>query len=64
MHVNHRIMIKSVHYIQYGIRSLRYTGTNLWNSLSIDVKKMRPFSSFRQNSKNFIIDGYNSVFNS
>ena len=64
MHVNHRILIKSVHYTQYGIRSLRYTGTNLWNSLSIDVKKIRPFSSFRQNSKNFIIDGYNSVFNS
>ena len=41
-----------------------YTGTNLWNSLSIDVKKIKPFSSFLQNIKNSVIDGYKSVINS
>ena len=34
---------------------------NLWNSLSIDVKKIKPFCSFCQNVKNSMIDGYNSV---
>ena len=46
---------------QYGIRSLSYTGTNLWNSY---VKKIKPFSSFRQNIKNSVIDGYNIVIDS
>ena len=57
MHFSHKIMIKSVHTTQYGIRSLRYTGANLWNSLYIDVKKIKPYSSSRKNSKNSIIDG-------
>ena len=61
MHVSHKIMIKSVHTTQYGIHSLRYTGTNLWKSLYIDVKKIKPFSSCRKNSKNSIIDGYKFI---
>ena len=49
---------------QYGIRSLSYTGPKLWNSLSIDVKKINPFSSFRQYIKNSVIDGYNTIIDS
>ena len=60
---NDNQFVKSVHTIQYGILSLRYTGTNLWNSLSVDIKKIKPFFSFRQNIKNYMIDGYNSVIN-
>ena len=47
------LFVKSVHTTPY-----------LWNSLSIDIKKIRPFSSFRQNVKNSMIDDYNSVINS
>ena len=36
------------------------TGPKLWNYLSIDVKKIEPFSSFRQHIKNSVIDGYNT----
>ena len=36
----------------------------LWNSLSIDVKKIKPFSSFRQHIKNSVIDGYNTIIDS
>ena len=61
---NDNLLVKSVHTTQYGIRSHRYTGTNLWNYLSIDVKKTRPFSNFRQNITNSMIDGYNTVINS
>lgn len=49
---------------QYGIRSLSYTGPKLWNSLSIDVKKIKPFSSFRQYNKNSVIDSYNTIIDS
>ena len=60
-HKNDNLFVKSVHTTQYGIHSLRYTGTNLWNSLSIDVPKNNPLSGFRQNIKNSLVDGYNTV---
>ena len=58
------LFVKSVHTTQYGIRSFSYTGPKLWNSLSIDVKKIKPFSSFRQYIKNSVIDGYNTIIDS
>ena len=58
------LFVKSVQTTQYGIRSLSYTGPKLWNSLSIDVKKIRPLSSFRQYIKNSVIDGYNTIIDS
>ena len=62
------LFVKSVHTTQYGIRSLSYTGPKLWNSLSIDVKKIKPFSSFRQYIKNSMIGDqsgdYNTIINS
>ena len=57
------LFLKTVHTTQYGIRSLSYTGPKLWNSLSIDVKKIKPFSSFRQYIKNPVIDG-NAIIDS
>ena len=55
---NDNLFVKSVHTTQYGIRSLSYTGPELWNSLSVHVNKIKPFSSFRQSIKNSVIDGY------
>ena len=46
------------------LRSLSYTGPKLWNSLSIEVKKIKPFSSFRQCIKNSVIDGCNTIIDS
>ena len=46
------------------LRSLSYTGPKLWNSLSTEVKKIKPFSSFRQYIKNSVIDGYNTIIDS
>ena len=34
------------------------------SSFSIDVKKIKPFSSFRQQIKNSVIDGYNTIIDS
>ena len=36
----------------------------LSNSLSTDVKKIKPFSSFRQHIKNSVIDAYNTIIDS
>ena len=57
------LFVTSVDTTQYGIRSLSYTGPELWNSLSI-VKKIKLFSSFRQCIKNSVIDGYNTIIDS
>ena len=43
---------------------LSYTGPKLWNFVSIDVKKIEPFSSFRQYVKNSVIDSYNTIIDS
>ena len=58
------LFVNSVRTTQYGIRSLSYTGPKLWNSLSMDVKKIMPFSSFRRYIKNSVIDGYNTIIDS
>ena len=50
------LFVKSVHTTQYSICSLSYTGLKLWNSLSINVTKIKPFSSPRQYIKNSVID--------
>ena len=55
------LFVKSVHTTQYGIRSLSYTGPKQWNSLSLDVKKIKSFSSFGRHIKNSMIDGYNVI---
>ena len=41
-----------------------YTDPKLWHSLSIDVKKLKPFSSFRQYIKNSVINDYNTIIDS
>ena len=58
------LFVTSVHATQYDIHSLSYTGPKLWNSLSVDVKKIKPFSSFCQHIKNSVIDGYNTITDS
>ena len=58
------LFVKSVHTTQYGIHSLSYTGPKLWNSLSIDGNKIKPFSSFRQYIENSVSDGYNTIIDS
>ena len=60
--LNENLFIKSIRTIQYGIRSLHYTGSNLWNSLPITIKQT-PFSRFRKIKKK-IIDSYNNIISS
>ena len=62
--LNENLLVNPVHTTQYGIHSLRYTGTTLWNSLPINVKQITPLFRFHQNIKNSMVNGYNSVINS
>ena len=49
--VNENLFIKSIQTTQYGIRSLHYTGSHLWNSLPNTIKQITPFSRFRKTLK-------------
>ena len=66
IHINHRLIICLLHLFiplktAFVLSSLSYTGPKLWNYLSIVVKKIKPFSSFPQYIKNYVIDGYNTI---
>ena len=58
------LFVKSVHTTQYSICSLSYSGPKLWNSLSIDVKNIKKFSTFGQYIKSSVIDGYHTIIDS
>ena len=76
--LNENLFVNPVQTTQYGICSLYYTGTTLWNSfwtsLPINVKLITPFFRFCQNiknsmtnefyEKNDMINGYNNVIDS
>ena len=55
------LYLKSVKTTQYGIRSLKFTGSSLWNSLSNEMKKLPLLSSFRRNFKTSILENYISL---
>ena len=61
---NQDLFVYPVQATQYGIHSLDYTGTKLWNSLPSHVKKITAFFTYRQNVKKSMIDGYKSVIDS
>ena len=56
---NDNLFLNQVQTIQYGLRSLCFSGAKLWNSLPLDVKQITPFSRFRQNVNISMIDRYN-----
>ena len=49
--LNENLFVNPVQTTHYRIRSLRYTGTTLWNSLPTNVEQITPFFRFRQNIK-------------
>ena len=56
---NDNLFLNQVQTSQYGLRSLCFFGAKLWKSLPLDIKQITPFSRFRQNVKNSVIDRYN-----
>ena len=55
--MNEHFFVKSVRTTKYGIRSLRYTGSNLWNSLPITFKEITSFSRFFKTIKKLLTVG-------
>ena len=62
--VNENLFIKSIRTTQYGIRSLHFTGSHLWNSLPNTIKQITSFSRFRKTLKKKFTDGYNNNISS
>ena len=58
--LNENLFIKSFQTTQYGIRSLLYTGTNLWKSLPVTIKQIAPLSRSRKTMKKNI-NSYNNI---
>ena len=51
--LNENLFIKSIRTTKYGIHSLHYTGSNLWNSLPVTIKQITPFSRFGKTLKKY-----------
>ena len=62
--VNENLFIKSIRTTQYGIHSLHFTGSHLWNSLPNTIKQITSFSRFRKTLKKKFTDGYNNNISS
>ena len=62
--VNENLFIKSIRTTQYGIRSLHFTGSHLWNSLPNTIKQITSFSRFRKTLKKKFTEGYNNNISS
>ena len=58
---NDNLFLNQVQTTQYGLRSLCFFGAKLWNSLPLDIKQITPFSRFRQNVKNSMIDSVTRI---
>ena len=54
------IFIERRNTMQYGIKTVRYAGTQLWNSIPIEVRRSPSISTFRSNFLEFLLSGYSS----
>ena len=52
---NDNLFLNQVRTTQYRLRSFRFSGVKLWNSLPLDIKQITPFSRFRENVKNSVV---------
>ena len=52
------LYVTSVNTTQYGLRSLKFTGSRIWNSLPLNITKSNSFSLFRKALKNCMLDCY------
>ena len=54
------IFIERRNTMQYGIKTVRYAGTQLWNSIPIEIRRSPFISTFRSNFLKFLLSGYSS----
>ena len=52
------LYVTSVNTTQYGLRSRKFTGSCLWNSVPLNITKSNSFSLFRKALKNYMLDCY------
>ena len=54
------IFIERRNTMKYGIKTVRYAGTQLWNSIPIEIRRSPSISTFRSNFLKFLLSGYSS----
>ena len=57
---NKNLYVASVNTTQYGLRSLKFTGPRLWNSLPTSITNSSSLRIFRKNLKNSILNCYSN----
>ena len=55
---NRNLFVASVNTTQYGLRSLKFTGPRLWNSLPTSITNSNSLRIFRKTLKNSILNCY------
>ena len=53
---NEKLYINQVNTTQYGLRTVHFSGAELWNSLSNELKQNHSFPSFKINLRNYLMD--------
>ena len=57
---NRNLYVVSVNTTQYGLRSLKFTGPRLWNSLPTSITNSNSLRRFRKTLKNAILNCYSN----
>ena len=52
------LYLKQIHTTQYGIRSVKYTGSILWNDLPVSIRKVPSLSIFKKRLKEYFFKSY------
>ena len=52
------LYLNQIHTTQYGIHSVKYTGSILWNDLPVSVRKVPSLSIFKKRLKEYFLKSY------
>ena len=57
------LYLKQIHTTRYGIRSVKYTGSILWNDLPVSIRKVPSLSIFKNRLKEYYFKSYHDNCN-
>ena len=55
------LFLERRHTIQYGSRSVQYSGAKLWDSIPVDIRSLKSASQFRAKLKGYFLSQYDKL---
>ena len=55
------LFLERRHTVQYGIRSVQYSGAKLWNSIPVELRSLKSASQFRAKLKVYFLSQYDKL---